>query len=385
MSLLEECKKGFEAKYGCAPTAGASAPGRVNIIGEHVDYCSGFVLPMALTKRTVVCCKPNDSKTVRFSSTEDIPDIEFELNAANLEPTHGKVEPYWENYVRGVFAQFPNFHQGMDAFVHSNVPVGGGLSSSAALEVAIYTLLEQLSGDKRSLVQKSQDCQKAENNWAGVPCGIMDQTISAMGKKDNLLLLDCQSMETRYFPLSSSDHCFVITNSNVKHSLSGSEYPTRRKQTVQVLEAIQAKYPQVKTHRDCTMEQLDAVKGDIEPVVYNRGRHVISEIARTLQFAEVFEAGDLEKAGQYMFEAHNSLSKDFEVSTDEIDQLVDIARGVDGVLGSRLTGGGFGGCTVTLVRNDAVDAFTKAVEENYKLGKATIFTSKLGAGAATEF
>eukprot|EP01134_Creolimax_fragrantissima_P001616 CFRG1616T1 len=385
MSLVDICRAEFEEKYGYAPTVGASAPGRVNIIGEHIDYCNGFVLPMALTNRTVVCAKPNDTGVVRFSTSSGEPDINFKISKDTFAPTHGKVEPYWENYIQGVFAQFPKNAKGITAFVHTNVPIGGGLSSSAALEVAVYTLLEKITGDERSLVQKSQDCQKAENLWAQVPCGIMDQTIAVMGRKNNLLLLDCESMKTRYICMNNPDVSFVICNSNVTHSLSGSEYPTRRAQTVAMLTAIQAKYPEVKNHRDCSMAQLEAVKEDIEPDVFKRGRHVISEIARTLQFAKLLEAEDLAAAGKLMFESHESLSNDFEVSTDEIDQLVDIARAVPGVYGSRLTGGGFGGCTVTMINNDAVDQFIMAVETGYTLGKATIFTSNLGDGARVEF
>lgn len=233
--------------------------------------------------------------------------------------------------------------------------------------VATATLLEGLFGLRPDGVQKALRCQKAEHTFAGTPCGIMDQYISAMGKSGNLLLLDCKTNTFQLVPFGKGGDSpiILVTNSNVKHELSGSEYPDRVKQCQRAVQILKTKYSQVNSLRDATMEMLESVKADMEDVVYRRARHVIDENVRTLATVKALESKNYEGVGQYMTQSHNSLRDDYEVSCEELDFLVKVALQVPGVYGSRMTGGGFGGCTVTLVAKSAVKELEKALRENY--------------------
>lgn len=380
--LVQKTKQQFTEKYGCAPRWLAAAPGRVNVIGEHTDYNDGFVLPMAIDNCTVAAAAPASNGTARmhFRSGEKPECVEI--------PLTGKVargEPAWANYVRGVVAGFQDLGlhlPGLDVFIESDVPLGGGLSSSASLEVAIATLLEAVTGQQLDPVQKALLCQKAEHEYAGMPCGIMDQFISVMGRAGHLLLLDCRSRQTELVPLTNPALAFLIVNTNVKHELTGGGYARRREQCYEA-----ARMLGVPMLRDATLAQLQAAKDRLDPVVFRRARHVIGEIERTTQASREIKAGHWAKVGGLMYASHDSLRDDYEVSCPELDAVVDLARHLGpegGVIGCRMTGGGFGGCAVALVEAARVEAITRHIAEGYlkRTGiHATCFVSRPADGA----
>jgi galactokinase len=373
----------FAKSFGRAPRWIAAAPGRVNVIGEHTDYNDGFVLPMAIEFFTVMAAdRSADGKdVVRIHSS-----LQPEQAVIDLSAPLARGNPKWSNYPRGVFAGFlarginPG---GLDVVLHSTVPLGSGLSSSAALEVCTATLLEAVSGQQIDPVEKALLCQKAEHEFAGVPCGIMDQFISVMGREDHLLLLDCRSRKTELVPMRDPAVELLIANTNVKHELGSGQYAKRRAQC----EAA-AKLLGVSSLRDASAEALERVKPAMEEVVFRRARHVIGEIERTVQAAGRVRASDWPKVGQLMYASHRSLRDDYEVSCFELDALVEIAETIGlpgGVFGCRMTGGGFGGCVVALVKSDAVAAISQKLAAGYKEKtglEATIFGSRPAAGAS---
>ncbi|XP_065080221.1 galactokinase-like isoform X1 [Ochlerotatus camptorhynchus] len=361
----------FRNTFGSEPDIAACAPGRVNLIGEHVDYNDGFVLPMALPMVTVIVGKKN--YTASSCDVLTCYDGVHEEKRAQFDSTNiAKGAPKWLNYVKGVMFQFGQSVPGFNAVVHSNVPVGGGLSSSAALEVATITFLQQLTARK---IEKDSDkaliCQKAEHTFANMPCGIMDQLISVCGQKNRALLIDCRNLTTELIPFEMSGLAVLICNSNVKHELSSSEYPARRKQCQQALEMMG-----LKSYREATEKNLEALKGADE-VLLKRARHVISEIKRTVAAAEALRANDYDRMGKLMNESHKSLRDDFNVSCHELDILVEATLGAPGVLGTRMTGGGFGGCTVTLLHKSAVEDAVMEID--------TIYSRKVGGKYRARF
>jgi galactokinase len=373
----------FTTVYGYPPSWVASAPGRVNLIGEHTDYNDGFVFPMAIERYAVIAAgRPGpETKLIRLHSAQSDQPVVIDL-AQPLKPlTKGN----WANYPAGVIAGFvarglnPG---GFDALVSSTVPLGGGLSSSAALEVAMATLLEAITGHKLDPVEKALLCQKAEHDFAGMPCGIMDQFISVLGRENQVLLLDCRSQKPELIPMTDPSVAVLIINTNVKHELTGSEYPTRRRQC----EAA-AKSLGVASLRDATADQLEQAQGKMDEVVFRRARHVIGEIERTVHAAEGVRASNWPTVGQLMYASHASLRDDYEVSCPELDAVVKIAEGIGvkgGVFGCRMTGGGFGGCAVALVKADAVDLISNRLAAEYrkKTGiEPTIFVSRPASGA----
>ncbi|MFP4144954.1 MAG: galactokinase [Phycisphaeraceae bacterium] len=378
---IRRAREHFEKTFARSPELAAAAPGRVNLIGEHTDYNDGFVLPMAIERQALYLAARRDDNKVRLADT-NLPDtvVEFELKP-DLKPG----EPSWTNYVRGPLALGlgkgldPG---GFDAVIDSTVPLGSGLSSSAALEVAAATLAEALSGDQIDPIEKALLCQQAEHEFAGVPCGIMDQFISAMGQEGAALLIDCRSHDTTAVPLTDPEVSILIVNSNVKHALTGGEYAERRAQCEQAARAME-----VPALRDATMELLRDVFADEDQLAMRRARHVITENERTQQFADALEARDYPRAGQLMLESHTSLRDDFEVSCPELDTLVELAKKhvpTGEVFGSRMTGGGFGGCTVTLLRTDAVGPVSKAITRTYREAtgiEPAAFASRPGPGA----
>lgn len=373
----------FTQTYGRAPRWIAAAPGRVNVIGEHTDYNDGFVFPMAIERYTVIAAAPalKGGKQIQLRST-------VEQTTARIDPGQPlkpEKKGSWSNYPLGVVAGLVGRGvkvPGFDALIHSTVPLGGGLSSSAALEVSTATLLEAITGQKLDPVEKALLCQKAEHEYAGMPCGIMDQFISVMGQKDHILLLDCRSRKTELVPMTDTSLELLITNTNVKHALTGGEYAKRR---VQCEEA--AKVLGVASLRDADPERLERARGKLDPVAYRRARHVIGEIERTLHAAEGVRASNWPTVGQLMYASHASLRDDYEVSCAELDAVVEIAQEMGvagGVFGCRMTGGGFGGCTVALVQADKVDAISRRIEVEYEKRakiKPTLFVSRPAAGA----
>jgi galactokinase len=373
----------FQKIYGRQPRWIVAAPGRVNIIGEHTDYNDGFVFPMAIERYTVIAAdRPaKDTKQIQLRSTHGDQPVTIDL-ARPLKPFP---KGAWANYPTGVIAGFLALGLnpgGFDALIHSNVPLGGGLSSSAALEVATATLLETITGKKLDPVEKALLCQKAEHDYAGMPCGIMDQFISVMGRENHVLLLDCRSRKPELVPMTDASVAVLIINTNVKHELTGSEYPARRKQC-----ETAAKILGVPSLRDATPEALELAKGRMDEVVFRRARHVIGEIERTVHAAEGVRASNWPTVGQLMYASHASLRDDYEVSCKELDIVVDIAESIGlkgGMIGCRMTGGGFGGCTVALVKSDAVETISKKIAADYKKKtgiEATIFVSRPAGGA----
>eukprot|EP00079_Xenopus_tropicalis_P018866 XP_012807998.1 PREDICTED: galactokinase isoform X1 [Xenopus tropicalis] len=363
---------------GRQPTIGVFAPGRVNLIGEHTDYNGGFVLPMALPLVTVIVGSPRDDGQISIVTTAEGADephmVDFEA------PKQGKPlvpgAPKWSNYVKGVIEHYRGGPvPGFNALIASSVPLGGGLSSSASLEVATYTFLQQLCSDDGDTVQKALACQKAEHTFAGVPCGIMDQFISVMGREGHALLIDCRSLDVTPLPLADPGLAVLITNSNVRHELTGSEYPERRRQCEEATRALKKE-----SLRDSSMEELEAMKESLTKTCYKRARHVISEIARTTDAADALQRGDYKAFGKLMVESHNSLRDDYEVSCPELDELVAIALEVPGVYGSRMTGGGFGGCTVTLLEASAAEGAKQQIKAKYR-GSPTFYITKPSAGS----
>jgi len=372
----------FQKSYGRPPRWIAAAPGRVNVIGEHTDYNDGFVLPMAIEFYSVMAAdRPVDGREViTLRST-----LETEVATIDLSQPVVPGVPKWGNYPRGVVAGFlargiqPG---GLEVLLHSTVPLGSGLSSSAALEVCTATLLEAVTGTTLDPVEKALLCQKAEHDFAGVPCGIMDQFISALGREGHLLLLDCRTRKTEIVPLLDPSVALLIINTNVKHELSGGEYAKRRAQCEEATRNLG-----VKSLRDVTVEQLEKGKSNMRDLVYRRARHVIGEINRTVRAAGSVRQSDWPAVGQLMYASHVALRDDYEVSCPELDAVVKIAEAIGeqgGVYGCRMTGGGFGGCCVALVKASSVDSITKKIAADYKARTgiaATIFASRPAAGA----
>jgi galactokinase len=376
----------FQNKYNRPPRWIVAAPGRVNVIGEHTDYNDGFVLPMAIERYAIMAA---DFPSTAFASAQSaiaIYDTHFDESATiDISGPVTKGLPKWSNYIRGVLAGFQQRGVKIPALeiaLMSTVPLGGGLSSSAALEVCTATLMEAATGQPVDPVEKALLAQKAEHDFAGVPCGIMDQFISALGREGHLLLLDCRTRKTELVPMSDPAVELLIINTNVKHELGSGEYARRRAEC----EAA-AKILGVASLRDATADQLERTRGRMTEVVYRRARHVIGEIERTVHAAEGIRAGNWPGVGNLMYASHASLRDDYEVSCAELDAVVEIAEDIGhkgGVYGCRMTGGGFGGCCVALVKTEAVEAITKKIAADYQARtgiEASIFSSRPAAGA----
>ena len=371
----------FREQFQSEPTILVAAPGRVNLIGEHTDYNDGYVLPMAIDRYTIIAAHRtanNDSVAHVFSGT---------MNAKQQIPLEAQDRsslPIWAQYVACVLDQCqaeglsaPPFN----AVIESTVPLGGGLSSSAALEVATATLVEQLVGKSMNPIAKALVSQRAEHQ-VGVPCGIMDQFSSVLCQAGHLMLLDCRTQEPKMVTLADGSVTILIINSNVKHELTGGEYAERREQCEAAAVSLK-----VNSLRDATMDLLEKNKAILDDVHYRRARHVIGEIERTADAATACEAGQWEKVGRLMYASHASLRDDYEVSCAELDVLVSLAEqlGIDkGVYGSRMTGGGFGGCTVTLVKTDQAETVADAICDDYQKQtgiEATAFATPPAQGA----
>lgn len=380
IALAATAAKHFEKRSKQPAKWIASAPGRVNLIGEHTDYNDGFVFPMALERYTLIAAAPNGSnKIVLTSGTAKDP------ATIDLSKPIKRGQPSWANYVKGVIVGFQRLGckiAGFDAHIESTVPLGGGVSSSAALEVATATLLEAITKKKLTQVQKGLMAQKAEHEFALMPCGIMDQFISVMGKADHVLLLDCQNTKTKQVPMKSKSVAILVINTNVKHELTGSEYPDRRRQCEAAAKALG-----VKSLRSCTLADVNASPSKLTNIEFRRARHVVTEIERTTAAAKAFASGNWNLAGDLMYASHGSLRGDYEVSCPELDDVVQIAHGIGlkgGVYGCRMTGGGFGGCCVALVESSKVKNIAAKIAKAYKTKTKltpSLFVSRPGQGA----
>jgi len=382
--LAASTKASFKKQFGREANCVVAAPGRVNLIGEHIDYNDGFVLPLALERYVVIAAATHESDSsdsnIRLHSTELLGQETIRLDQAIRPGRQG-----WVSYLEGVVAGFINLQESVPAFdavVGSNVPLGAGLSSSAALEVATATLLEQLTGRKLEPRDKALLCQKAEHQFAGVPCGIMDQFSSLFGQTDKLMLIDCRSEAVELVPFDTSLISVLITNSNVSHELVDGEYAARRSQCDLALKKLGKS-----SWRDVTIEDVEDGREALSETEYRRARHVVSEISRTRTVAKAIRGSDWETVGKSMYASHASLKDDYEVSCRELDVLVEIARELgneNGVIGSRMTGGGFGGCTVSLVENEKLESVIEAITLQYqsKTGiKPICFSSRPARGA----
>ena len=379
-SLVASVCATFEEKFSKEPDFIVAAPGRVNLIGEHVDYNDGFVLPLAIERYTVIAASitPGNDSTAEIYSVDM--DEKVELSVTNPVKRGGS---HWSNYIAGVLSAMLEDQgfaiPGFQAVAKSSVPIGGGLSSSASLEVATATLIESVVGKSLPLTDKALVCQKAEHEFAGVPCGIMDQFSSAICTDGHVLLLDCRDQSFQQIPFADPDIVVLIINSEVKHELSGGEYAERRSQCEQALKSLGGS-----SYRDISLQQLEDKKDSLGEVIYNRARHVVSEIDRTLKTAEALKKNDWQSVGKFMYASHESLRDDFEVSCKELDVLVEIASKTDGVIGARMTGGGFGGCIVALVQGKNADSISDSICREYKSQtgiEPSAFTTQPAKGA----
>ncbi|HMD54413.1 MAG TPA: galactokinase [Phycisphaerae bacterium] len=379
-AMEAEFKRRFGAHVG--RFVEVSAPGRVNLIGEHTDYNDGFVFPMAIDRTTTILGRSRNDGIIRLFSTAQNQMVEFGIDR---EVT--KLPPTWSLYARGVAESLRAkgfLSRGMDAIMASDVPIGGGLSSSASFEIAMALALLTVNQREMDRVEMSLACQWAEHNYAAMPSGIMDQFISSMAEAGHAMLLDCRDLSRRQVPMDDPDLQVVIVNTNVKHELVQGEYTARRTQCERAVAGIRKHFPAVKALRDATMEMLEQCRMNLDPTVFRRARHVIGENQRTLDFAQSLERRDYAACGKLMYKSHESLRDDYGVSCPELDALVEISRGISGVWGARMTGGGFGGCIVALVRKENVDRYTAAIDAEYPRQcnrQATIFLTAPGAGA----
>jgi galactokinase len=352
----------FRKLYG-GPVGVFRAPGRVNLIGEHTDYNDGFVMPAALGFYTYIAAGPRVDRKLDVYSIDFNESRSFDLGNISAGPTG-----HWSDYVRGVagvLQESGNAIRGANLVVKGDVPIGAGLSSSAALEVATALSLLANSGLNCSRVQVALDCQRAEQEYAGTKCGVMDQFISLFGTAQHALLLDCRSLGYELLRIQDNVR-IVVCNTMVKHELASGEYNRRRVDCEQGVRFLQQFLPGVRALRDVSLSQLKRYGADLSEITYKRCRHVITENARVLAAAESLNESNLVRFGTLMGQSHLSLRDDYQVSCKELDLMVDLASQHRGVYGARMTGGGFGGCTVNIVEADAVDEFTVAVAREYE-------------------
>ncbi len=375
-------KSKFAEIYGREPRL-FRAPGRVNLIGEHTDYNDGFVLPMAIEYETTVAAAARDDRRIRVRSVNL-----NESDEINLDAPEQKRRGSWLDFIEGVARILERKginSRGADLLISSNVPTGAGLSSSAALEISVGLALAEISGaavDKKTLALAGQ---LAEHEFVGAKVGIMDQYVSAMGKKGHALLIDCRSLESKQVPFSTAETALVICDSKVKHELSASEYNTRRAECERGVEILKKFLPEITHLRDVGIEDFEKYQSNLPEIIKKRCRHVLTENARTLRSVEALRKNDFEEFGRLMFLSHASLRDDYEVSCRELDLLVTIAGSKPEVLGARMTGGGFGGSTVNLIERENLDTVIAEIASEYESAtniKTDIYISDAADGAS---
>ncbi len=356
MALQEQVTEEFQQRYGEAPALVVRAPGRVNLIGEHTDYNDGFVMPLAIDRAVWIAVRPRSDSYVTLYSLDFKQPAQFSLTEIV------KGQDLWIEYVQGVAWALQENGQvlkGWDGVIAGDVPIGAGLSSSAAVELAAARTFAAVADLKWAPADMAKLCQRVENQWIGVNSGIMDQMISAAGVAGHALLIDCRSLDFQAVPLPEGT-AVVVLDTNTRRDLVGTAYNERRQQC-----ETAAHFLGKNALRDVTLAQLEAAKDQLDEVVYRRARHVISENQRTLDAADAMRAGDAVKLGQLMNASHASLRDDYEVSSDGLNAIVDCAREHDACIGARMTGGGFGGCAVALVRAESADDFAAITAERY--------------------
>ncbi|MDO6431774.1 galactokinase [Flavitalea sp. BT771] len=338
------------------------SPGRVNLIGEHTDYNNGFVMPAAINKAIYMAVSRRDDDLIHIVS-QDL-ELSYLGDIAKVEPT----SLHWPDYILGVVQQVQALGHpvgGFNCVFGGDIPLGAGMSSSAALECATAFSLNELFGLKMDPLTMVKLSQKAENEFVGVKCGIMDQFASMFGRRNHVIRLDCQSLEYEYVPFNTDGIRIVLLDTNVKHSLASSEYNTRRQQCEAGVALIRAHHPEVRSLRDATLEMLDKHVAPADALVYQRCQYVVEENLRLLAAGEDLKKGDIEAFGQKMFATHEGLSRKYAVSCPELDFLVEQVKGRPGVIGARMMGGGFGGCTINLVREAVIDELVAELTPAY--------------------
>ena len=367
---IEDVRSRFIKHFDGTTGSVYASPGRINLIGEHTDYNNGYVFPGAVEQGMIAEIKPNGTRNVDAYSIDLKDRVQFSLDDEQGPST-------WARYIYGVCREMMALGvpvEGFNTAFAGDVPLGAGMSSSAALESTYAFALNDLFGDNKiERMELARVGQRTEHKYIGVNCGIMDQAISCLGKAGNLMRMDCRNGEVEYFPWHPKGYQLVLVNSCVKHELKGSPYNERRLQCEHVAEVIAKKHPEVESLRDATMEMLDEVKDEITADEYKRARYVIGEVVRVLAVCEALQKDDYETVGQMMYETHYGLSKEYEVSCEELDFLNDVAKEC-GVTGSRIMGGGFGGCTINLVADELAPNFKKVVVEKFeaKYGKKPV-------------
>lgn len=352
----------FKSLFGTKPRMFQS-PGRINLIGEHTDYNDGFVLPAAIDKSIVAAMNLNSKGLYRFYSTDYEEYFEIETSEIKIQETQ------WANYLLGVIAQFnkSGFQvEGVDCVFGGDIPIGAGLSSSAALECTIAFGINELFGFGLSRMQLVKLAQKAEHEYAGVNCGIMDQFASVFGLKKQVIQLDCRSLEYQYFPLDLKDYAIVLCDTKVKHSLASTEYNTRRKECEEGVSILNQFVPEIDSLRDVDIELLQKYRVKLNPVVFKRCKYVVEENKRVIEACLALQKKDVEQMGNLLFASHEGLKNEYGVSCKELDILVDFAKRSKNVMGARMMGGGFGGCTINLVLKSSENKFTNAITKEYQ-------------------
>lgn len=358
--MIKKLQQDFKQRYNKEPII-VAAPGRVNLIGEHTDYNEGFVLPGAVDKRIYVAVAPNNSDTVNVFANQFNESFSFSLN--DIQPHKG-----WMNYLLGVtyYIQQKGIQVGgVDVLIDGDIPVGAGMSSSAALCSGWGYALSELFGGNLTRMELAFIGQKTEHNFVGLQCGIMDQFASLHGKHGHVMKLDCRSLEYEYIPFDFIDYKIVLVNSMVSHSLAGTEYNVRRLQCGEGVAVLKKHYPAINSLRDISPEQLQEHQHELSPVVYDRCSYVVNEKERLLAGCAALQKGDLAAFGELMFATHEGLSKKYAVSCPELDFLATEARTLQSVAGARMMGGGFGGCTINIVQADAVDSFSQHMQKAF--------------------
>lgn len=374
----------FQREFGGMPEVWAAAPGRVNILGEHTDYNDGFVFPAAIDRRVVMAASRRDDHRVRVYSVNYDQRSEWPTEAIERS-----TDASWSNYLRGVMVEFQKRGYdlpGMDLVAFGDVPLGAGLSSSAAVEVATAQAIQGVAGIGLDPVETALLCQAAENRFVGVNCGIMDQFVSVLAKENHALFIDCRDLSYQPVPLQD-DVSIVVCDSKVERRLDSSAYNQRRSECAEAVEMLSRHLGPIRALRDVTIEQVIEHRDRMSEVVFGRARHVVSENERVQRGIGLLADNDIEGFGALLYQSHESLRDDYEVSCPELDLLVELALQVEGTLGSRMTGAGFGGCTVNLVRSDRVGRFADTVSDAYRerSGRACeIYVCKASAGAHWE-
>jgi galactokinase len=378
---VEWLQRVFRERYGTEPRL-FCAPGRVNLIGEHTDYNDGFVLPMAINRETVVAAAARDDRLVCVFSLDLDSGGKFDLDHPGP-----KQRGAWMDYVEGVAQALASRDvrlYGADLALASSVPSGAGLSSSAALEVSVGLALTSISSTRADGTTLALAGQQAEHDYVGAKCGIMDQFAAALARDGHALLIDCRTLETQHIPLDPSRVCIAICDTHVKHAHATSGYNARRAECERGVELLREVLPDIQALRDVSVADFQTLQGRLPETIRRRCRHVVTENARTLAAASALSAADLEEMGHLMLLSHNSLRDDFEASCAEADLLVEIAKSIKGVVGARMTGGGFGGCTVNLLSHNALEEFRQVVAQEYKNATAidpTIYVVEASDGA----